>query len=59
VILLAKSVGAFPNTVTVACPRRNQRYVLSYSDDEWHRVKDWIRFAERALCEDHQLKHER
>lgn len=48
----------FPNHLTVKCPTCGQSYRLSYSDDEWNRVKDWIRLAERALREDHKRRHE-
>ncbi len=50
--------GAFPNQAQVKCPRCDQTYRLSYSDDEWNRVRDWSRVAERALREDHKHRHE-
>lgn len=50
--------GVLPNHLTVKCPTCGQGYRLYYSDDEWNRVKDWIRLAERALREDHKGRHE-
>jgi hypothetical protein len=47
-----------PNHIAVKCPKCSQSYRLNYSDDEWNRVKDWIRLAERALREDHKRRHE-
>jgi hypothetical protein len=58
-VSLSKSASPHPNKIAVACPRCQMDYVLSYTDDEWHRVKDWTRLAERALREDHNLRHER
>jgi len=46
------------NAQTVACPRCGQSYRLSYSDSEWHRLKDWQRIAETALRKDHAAQHE-
>jgi hypothetical protein len=46
------------NRVAVKCPRCDQSYQLSYSDDEWNRLKDWLRVAERVLREDHKQRHE-
>jgi hypothetical protein len=58
-ISLAKTDCPHANKVLVVCPRCALQYVLSYTDDEWHRLKDWTCAAERALREDHNLKHER
>jgi hypothetical protein len=58
VVALSKSAGTLPNHVTVKCPRCDQAYDLSYSDDEWHRVQNWLHLAERALREDHRNRHE-
>lgn len=49
---------ALPNWITVKCPTCGQTYRLSYSDDEWNWVKDWLHLAERALREDHKRRHE-
>jgi hypothetical protein len=46
------------NELTVQCPLCNQGYRLGYSDGEWHRVKDWLTIAERAIREDHKRKHQ-
>ena len=58
-VLLTKTglPQSLPNRLTVACPVCDQTYDLSYSDDEWNRVKDWIRLAERALRQDHKTRH--
>ena len=52
------SADALPNQVAVKCPRCDETYLLTYSDDEWNRVKDWIVLAERALRVDHKSRHE-
>jgi hypothetical protein len=57
-VSLTKSRGILPNHVTVKCPRCDQAYDLSYSDDEWHRVKHWLDMAARTLREDHEHRHE-
>jgi hypothetical protein len=49
---------SFPNRVTVACPVCDETYELSYSDDEWNRVKDWLNVARRSLRQDHKRSHE-
>jgi hypothetical protein len=59
VVSLSTSATPHPNKTVVACPRCGLEYILSYTDDEWHRVKDWMRLAKRALREDHNLRHER
>jgi len=46
------------NEQTVQCPRCEQTYRLSYSDNEWHRVKDWLKLAETAIRKDHDQRHE-
>lgn len=58
-VSLSKSAAPHPNQIPVTCPRCQLEYILSYTDDEWHRVKDWTRLAERELREDHNLRHER
>jgi len=59
-VLLTKTglPQSLPNRLTVACPVCDQTYALSYSDDEWNRVKDWINVARRCLREDHKGRHE-
>lgn len=52
------TAASLPNQTIVACPRCDQIYRLSYSDDEWNRVKDWLVRAERALREDHKGGHD-
>jgi hypothetical protein len=49
-VLLTKPDAAttLPNQAPVTCPRCKQTYRLSYSDDEWNRVKDWLTLAECA-----------
>jgi len=49
---------ALPNQHTVKCPRCEQAYTLAYSDNEWNKVKDWLKFAETAIRRDHHLRHE-
>lgn len=46
------------NELTVRCPRCGQDYRLGYSDNEWHRVKDWFKLAETAIRKDHDGRHE-
>jgi hypothetical protein len=46
------------NELTVKCTRCEQIYRLGYSDNEWHRVKDWLKLAEVAIQKDHGLRHE-
>jgi hypothetical protein len=46
------------NEVAVHCPRCEQTYLLAYSDNEWHRVKDWLGLAATAIRCDHDLRHE-
>jgi hypothetical protein len=48
---------ALPNRLTVACPICDRTYELSYSDDEWNRVKDWLNLTRRCLREDHKRSH--
>jgi hypothetical protein len=55
---IGQPAQSFPNRVTVACPVCDQTYELSYSDDEWNRVKDWLNVARRCLREDHKRRHE-
>ena len=47
------------NELAVKCPRCEQTYRLGYSDNEWHRVKDWLKLAEGAIRKDHDLRHAR
>ena len=46
------------NELAVRCPRCQQTYRLGYSDTEWHRVKDWLQLAAKAIRKDHDLRHE-
>lgn len=63
-VLLTKIVGPtyalsdIPNVHPVTCPRCLLVYRLSCTDDEWHRLKDWIALAETALRRDHDARHE-
>jgi hypothetical protein len=58
-VSITKSPGKLSNHLTVKCPCYDQTYDLGYSDDEWHRVKDWLDVAARALREDHnRRRHE-
>jgi hypothetical protein len=41
-VSLTKSPGTLPNHVSVKCPRCDETYDLSHSDDEWQRVKHWL-----------------
>ncbi len=60
VSLTRSDVPAPPsNQVMLTCPRCDRAYWLTYTDDEWNRVKDWIGVAQRALREDHKARHER
>jgi hypothetical protein len=59
VVSLSISATPHPNKIVVACPRCRLEYILGYTDDEWHRVKDWTLLAERVLREEHNLRHER
>jgi hypothetical protein len=43
---------------TVKCPLCEQTFRFGYSDSEWNRVKDWLNIAERAIREDHKLRHQ-
>ena len=49
---------ALPNRHTVKCPRCDQAYVLAYSDNEWNKVKDWLKLAIAAIRKEHDLRHE-
>ena len=64
-VTLTKTVGGKPavadiltNEQSVKCPLCEQTYRLGYSDNEWNKVKDWLKHAERAIRDDHNLKHE-
>ena len=46
------------NELTVKCPRCERTYRLGYSDNEWNKVKDWLRLAETAIRRDHNSRHE-
>ena len=46
------------NSQTVKCPLCEQAYRLSYSDDEWNRVKDWLGIAATVIRRDHKARHE-
>ena len=49
---------ALTNEQEVKCPQCEQTYRLGYSDDEWHRLKDWLTLAEAAIRKDHDARHE-
>jgi hypothetical protein len=64
-VTLIKVVNGIPaltdgleNKQAVKCPLCEQTYRLSYSDSEWNRVKDWLGIAERAIRDDHKLRHQ-
>jgi len=42
----------------IQCPRCEQTYRLGYSDTEWHRVKDRLQLAAKAIRKEHDLRHE-
>jgi hypothetical protein len=46
------------NDQVVQCPRSEQTYCLSYSDNEWHRLSAWLKKAETAVRESHKKDHE-
>src|SRR6267378_704785 len=46
------------NEQIVKCPRCERTYRLGYSDTEWHRVKDWLQLAAKAIRKEHDLRHE-
>lgn len=47
------------NEQIVKCSRCERTYRLGYSDTEWHRVKDWLQLAAKAIRKDHdELRHE-
>jgi len=46
------------NELTVKCPRCQRTYRLGYSDNEWNKVKDWLRLAQTAIRRDHDSRHE-
>jgi hypothetical protein len=54
---LPSSDGDFGHQQSILCPRCGQIYGLSYSSDEWNRVKDWANLANRAIREDHKHGH--
>jgi hypothetical protein len=33
-------------------------YRLGYSDNEWNKVKEWLRLAETAIRKDHDSGHQ-
>jgi uncharacterized C2H2 Zn-finger protein len=45
------------NELVMECPSCDQVYRLGYSDTERNLVKDWLAIAERAIREEHKLKH--
>jgi hypothetical protein len=44
-----------PGHQVVPCPRCEQTYQFRYSKDEWYKVSAWLRKAELALRESHQI----
>ncbi len=51
--------GTLLGQEVVRCPRCDQTYRLSYSKDEWYKVSAWLRKAEVALRESHEIdQHE-
>jgi hypothetical protein len=50
--------GTLTNEQTIHCPICQNSYRFGYSDGEWHRVKDWLVQADRAIREDHKSNHE-
>jgi hypothetical protein len=49
---------ALKNELAVKCPRCERTYRLGYSDNEWNKVKDWLRLAETAIRKGHDSGHE-
>jgi quercetin dioxygenase-like cupin family protein len=54
-VALTKIVGEKPavsdmltNEQEVKCPRCEENYRLGYSDDGWHRLKDWLKLADTS-----------
>src|SRR5271155_80664 len=41
------------NIQLLRCPRREQKYCFASSDEEWHKVHGWLRFAEAAIRDAH------
>jgi hypothetical protein len=46
------------NNQVLQCPKCEQKYLLGYSDEEWHRAKTWLEIAKIAVRKDHDLRHE-
>jgi uncharacterized C2H2 Zn-finger protein len=64
-VLLTKIVNGravitdmLPNQQTVKCPRCEQTYRLSYSDDEWNKVSTWLAKAQTAMRKSHKKRHD-
>jgi uncharacterized C2H2 Zn-finger protein len=49
---------ALKNEQIVKCPRCDRTYRLGYSDNEWNKIKDWLKLAQAAIRKDHDLRHE-
>jgi hypothetical protein len=47
-----------PSQITLERPYSPQRFHLNYSEREWNRVNTIIKFAEKAIREDHKKRHE-
>ena len=49
---------ALKNEQTIKCPRCERTFRLGYSDNEWNKVKDWLKLAQAAIRKDHDSRHE-
>jgi hypothetical protein len=52
----AVAIDTLPNHQTTKCPKCEQTYQLSHSDDEWHRLSAWLGKAQTAMRQSHK-KH--
>ena len=64
-VLLTKIVNGKPaisdtlgNQQTVKCPKCEQEYRFSYTDDEWHKLSAWLGKARTAMGESHKKRHD-
>jgi hypothetical protein len=64
-VLLTKIVNGMPaisdmlpNHQTTKCPKCEQTYQLSHSDDEWHKLSTWLGKAQTAMRASHRKRHD-
>jgi hypothetical protein len=38
--------------------KNDRTYRLGYSDNEWNKVKDWLKLAQAAIRKDHDSRHQ-